>query len=335
MNDPVSATNVVIKPTATGIGDTVVYCWLLWNARLRGIPLRIVPRFQQAVYPMMGVPLPWMATEAEATRTDEPPKGTDELSWFGSWMRSFTGLDVERPEPPPFLPAPVLHEKALKLLDGRGTLHGNKPLLLVFPEVSQPAWICRNWPTAHFVRTSYLLKEAGFDVCAVFSRKCEASGLFPSSLWGFSVPEMFSMIWASDMVLTNESGPMHVAGTLGVPTVVVSGPTSRFRYASHMGEHVRFVVNDDVPCTNCNFEFAKGYRKWCDHGCFSMMGINPWDVASAVSAMRPFMGHRMAHAPHPRKPRHDLDVSDGRDDRGQAGDSPVGGPAEVLRGHRS
>lgn len=332
MSDPASAT-LVIDPIAGGIGDTIVYCWVLWNARRRGVPLHIVPRHNPHVYLRFGIPVSWLLPPGQPNAMSvEPPKGTDKLSWVGSWLKSYADVDVNDGlglEAPPFMPEEKAHNEALRLLDGRGTRCSGKPLVLVFPEVSQPAWICRNWPVPHFVRTSYLLQEHGYDVCAVFSHESKTAELYPTSIWGFSKDVMLSMVWAADCVLTNESGPMHVAGSVGTTCVVISGPTSFDRYGAHLLD-THFVTNPRVSCTNCNFEFEKGYRRWCDHGCFSMAGIDPWTVFEEVKHRMTSAAPRIWHAPDSRKPRHDLDLSDRRDVRGQEDDAIGRDSAQVV-----
>ncbi|MEO8195509.1 MAG: lipopolysaccharide heptosyltransferase II [Thermoanaerobaculia bacterium] len=77
-----------------------------------------------------------------------------------------------------------------------------------------------------------------------------------------------------DLLVTNDSGPMHLAAALGVPCVALFGPTDRRRTAPAGKRHI--VIDRDLWCSPC-------FRKRCPllhHGC--MRGIGVEAVASAV-----------------------------------------------------
>lgn len=80
-----------------------------------------------------------------------------------------------------------------------------------------------------------------------------------------------------DLLVTNDSGPMHLAAALGVPCVALFGPTDRRRTAPAGGTGAGHVVLDrDLWCSPC-------FRRRCPllhHGC--MRGIGVDQVAAAV-----------------------------------------------------
>jgi heptosyltransferase-2 len=53
-----------------------------------------------------------------------------------------------------------------------------------------------------------------------------------------------------DLMITGDTGPMHVAAAVGLPIVAVFGPSDPRRYAPR-GAHDR-VVRIDLPCAPCN-----------------------------------------------------------------------------------
>ncbi len=75
------------------------------------------------------------------------------------------------------------------------------------------------------------------------------------------------------LFLTNDSGAMHIASALGVPTVTVFGATDHIA-TGHTGTRGR-VVRNDVPCSPC-------LRRECpiDHRC--MTGVPASAVVSAA-----------------------------------------------------
>ena len=53
-----------------------------------------------------------------------------------------------------------------------------------------------------------------------------------------------------DLLLTGDTGPMHLAGAVGTPVVAVFGPSDPRRYGPR-GPHDR-IVRVDLPCAPCN-----------------------------------------------------------------------------------
>jgi len=78
-----------------------------------------------------------------------------------------------------------------------------------------------------------------------------------------------------DLLVTNDSGPMHLAAALGVPTVALFGPTDPRRTAP-AGEGHR-VLDRGLWCSPC-------FRRRCPllhHGC--LRGIGVGEVAAAAT----------------------------------------------------
>lgn len=80
-----------------------------------------------------------------------------------------------------------------------------------------------------------------------------------------------------DLLVTNDSGPMHLAAALGVPCVALFGPTDRRRTAPAGGAGAGHVVLDrGLWCSPC-------FRRRCPllhHGCLRGIGVD--EVATAV-----------------------------------------------------
>lgn len=52
------------------------------------------------------------------------------------------------------------------------------------------------------------------------------------------------------LLLTGDTGPMHLAAAVGTPVVAVFGPSKPWRYAPLVAEHR--IVRIDLPCSPCN-----------------------------------------------------------------------------------
>lgn len=61
--------------------------------------------------------------------------------------------------------------------------------------------------------------------------------------------ELFALVEGARVVVANDSGVPHVAGSLGVPTVVIFGSTSP-TWTQPLGDNVR-VVREPVHCSPC------------------------------------------------------------------------------------
>ncbi|MFQ5790269.1 MAG: lipopolysaccharide heptosyltransferase II [Acidobacteriota bacterium] len=79
-----------------------------------------------------------------------------------------------------------------------------------------------------------------------------ASRLAPPRLMvaeGTSLGELMGLLGSLSVLLTNDSGPMHLASALGVPTVAVFGPTDE-RETGPLGPRAQ-VVRQPVECSPC------------------------------------------------------------------------------------
>jgi ADP-heptose:LPS heptosyltransferase len=93
---------------------------------------------------------------------------------------------------------------------------------------------------------------------------------------GGSIKDLIGLIGIADVVVCNNSGPLHLAAALGTPTVSVMGPTVKERWMPIGSEHV--VLRDhDLSCIGCN----RGYCRIGTHDC--MKNIAPSMVVSAAA----------------------------------------------------
>ena len=92
--------------------------------------------------------------------------------------------------------------------------------------------------------------EAERSICEMVREKIEGACVRCASLAGSTnLGEFIEMAAACDVFLTNDSGPMHIASALGVPTVVVFGATDE-EATGPTGEQSR-IVREPVECSPC------------------------------------------------------------------------------------
>ncbi len=63
------------------------------------------------------------------------------------------------------------------------------------------------------------------------------------------VPTLAAVLKRCEIVLTNDSGPMHIAAALGIPVVSLFGPTDAARYAPAGSQHR--MLRLDLECSPC------------------------------------------------------------------------------------
>src|SRR5581483_299724 len=113
-----------------------------------------------------------------------------------------------------------------------------------------------------------------FDICELVRREIDALHLRSINLAGrTSLSEFIELAAACEVFLTNDSGPMHIASALGVPTIAIFGATDD-EATGPTGTHSR-VVREPVACSPCLLRECP-----IDHRC--MTAVSATRVAEAA-----------------------------------------------------
>src|SRR3989304_6567858 len=90
--------------------------------------------------------------------------------------------------------------------------------------------------------------------------------------------ELASLMERCDLVVTNDSGPLHMAGALGKPVVALFGPTvEEFGFTPLNNQSL--VLSKDLPCRPCSLH-GSNRCPLGHHHC--MNTIQPDEVFEAV-----------------------------------------------------
>jgi lipopolysaccharide heptosyltransferase II len=81
-----------------------------------------------------------------------------------------------------------------------------------------------------------------------------------------SLAEFIALIQGCDLFLTNDTGTMHVAAALGVPTLAIFGPTND-RETQPLGAHVE-IITGEAFCRPCKLRHCP-----IDHRCMTSVGV--------------------------------------------------------------
>jgi len=140
---------------------------------------------------------------------------------------------------------------------------GERPLVLVNPNASE-LMLERRWPrerwvefltaaVARFPEYEFLLVGAPAErdyVAGLFDRLGEqVRGRVRNVAGEFSLPAFFGLIGRCSLLVTNDSGPLHLAVALGTPSVSLWGPGAPDHYMPLDGRHE--VIWAHTYCSPC------------------------------------------------------------------------------------
>jgi lipopolysaccharide heptosyltransferase I len=141
------------------------------------------------------------------------------------------------------------------------------PRIALFPG---GRWDKKRWPADGFTRLGlHLNRELNARIILLGSgqegRLIQSVGdglKDAAALTDLNLREMAALLSEMDLVITNDSGPMHIASAVGTPVVALFGPTDPGRTGPYgsMNRVVRF----EMPCSPC-------FRRPCIHPRFLCM----------------------------------------------------------------
>ena len=143
-------------------------------------------------------------------------------------------------------------------------------------------WPTKRWPLESFATVARALVREGIQVVLIGSTEeqeearqvAQASGA--KSLAGrTSLAVLPALLQASACLVTNDSGPMHVAVAMGTPVVALFGPTSEVRTGPYGPSHR--VLSRPIPCRPC---LSRTCRNVTPMEC--LVGISPEEVVRGV-----------------------------------------------------
>lgn len=249
-------------------------------ARLSGAPMRIG-------FANGREGSPWFYTQLV-------PVPNPDIHAVDRYLSVAAALGVSLPEKPRFeFRLPERDMAAVRELCRRKGFSVDKPWIAVNIGAR---WPTKRWPLTSFAAVVDRLHEAHHDPVVMiggaderaFTNKLrtltdrpfiDLSGDIPLGC----LPALLSKATA---MVTNDSGPMHIAAALGVPVVAIFGPTSAARTGPYGGGHQ--VLASRISCSPC---FSRVCRHDPELECLHL--IQPIQV---VDAIRPLLS---AHVPCP------------------------------------
>lgn len=143
----------------------------------------------------------------------------------------------------------------------------------------------KRWSAARFGRVARDLAAGGHDVAVLGGPKdaepvaetiAAAGGAARDLSGSFRVGELAALLESADLLVTNDTGPMHLAAAVGTRCLAMFGSTSP-EWTSPRGAGHR-VVRNPVPCAPC-------FQRGCRIGFPCLEGIAAERVARGAAEM--------------------------------------------------
>jgi lipopolysaccharide heptosyltransferase II len=156
-------------------------------------------------------------------------------------------------------------------------------------------WETKRWTIEGFAAVARQFLHDGFAVALAGTQRDQprcrqiataAPGAYDLS--GKTTPaELAALIQHAEVCVTNDSGAMHLAVSLGKPMVSVFGPTSPIRVGPY--HRPESVVRVDLPCSPCNYRWLSQCP--FDHACMKQL-----TSAMVVERVREILRTAKSHA---------------------------------------
>lgn len=209
----------------------------------------------------------------QSARVPDAVRGRSQVYYYRAMLAAL-GLRVSA-EPDASLQAPAhWREAADRLLGAPG------PWIGLNPGAAYGA--AKRWPAARFAAVGDALARRTGARVAVLGAPSErplaeevaaAMRERPRVLAGETrLAELAGVLSRIDLLVTNDSGPMHVASALGTPVVAVFGPTDE-RETAPAGPARSRIAREPVACAPCGLRACP-----IDHAC--MRRVEPERVAA-------------------------------------------------------
>jgi len=170
------------------------------------------------------------------------------------------------------------------LIDRVSTTAAGKPIVVINPFASQRV---KEWPLNHWLDLAESMARCSVFVviCCESDRSNELSTKLKQDpnmllLSGLSLPDFISLLALANVVVTNDSGPLHLSQALRKPTVAIFGPTHPREVLPK--DRRMIVVRHEIECSPC---YHLGSYDLCPlghHRC--LKEIRPTEVLAPVLA---------------------------------------------------
>jgi ADP-heptose:LPS heptosyltransferase len=161
----------------------------------------------------------------------------------------------------------------------------SRTIIAIFPGGSIDE---RKWGSDRFYLTAKLLSKHGYGIAVVGGKDDAGAGKeiirgLPSSVnlsGKLSLPETAAVLQQSQLLITDDSGIMHIGSGLGIKIVALFGPGREKKWAPRGRNCI--VINKHLPCSPCT---TFGYTPKCKKKALCMRAITVEEVYEAALSL--------------------------------------------------
>jgi ADP-heptose:LPS heptosyltransferase len=162
---------------------------------------------------------------------------------------------------------------------------GNRSIIAIFPGGSIAE---RRWSSGRFHQTAKLLHEKGYGVVVVGGKEDMRAGEeiisgLPDALnfcGRLTLPETAAILKDSVLLITGDSGIMHIGYGLGIKVLALFGPGREKKWAPR-GKNCK-VINKNLSCSPCT---TFGYTPKCQNNAACMSAITVEELVREALAL--------------------------------------------------
>jgi ADP-heptose:LPS heptosyltransferase len=153
-----------------------------------------------------------------------------------------------------------------------------RPRLALHPYATHPA---KQWPRENWLGLTALLAGSGLDWFVVGR---DPAPLLPGNKRDFTnvttLRETCALMEQADLLVTADSGPMHLASGVGTPVAALFGPTTR-AWGFYPAGPLDRVIEADLDCRPCSLHGGKS----CSRGHQCLVATEPETVMTVIREM--------------------------------------------------
>ncbi len=173
------------------------------------------------------------------------------------------------------------------ILTREGVREGGTPWIVLNPGGDA---LYKRWPEEHFAQLAdSLIREEGAEVLVtggegdrpVVEKILSGMRERPVNLAGkLDLNELAALLATADLMVTNDTGPMHLAAAVGTRVLALFGPGKPGRYAPYGPKGFHSWIRHPVVCSPCTDFSCR------DRDC--MRSISPREVLERIEQLFPF-----------------------------------------------
>ena len=293
---PRAEITLLVRPWVAGLFSSAPYVDRVWSVKrpttlknwvritrdIRGrrfdLALLLPNSFESALMMFMGRVRQRIGYATDGRRwmlTDAVTKASEPRHQIHYYLELAKALSAATDRPSIAIEAtPLERDSARRLLAAEG-IPVSAPFLVLNPGAAYGS--AKRWHQERFAKVAdNLAAEMGLHVAligsevegAVANRICESMTRRTAVLNGkTSLETLIGVLAESTLMITNDSGPMHMAAALGIPTVAIFGPTDETTTGPY-GPLTR-VVKHAVECSPCLLRECP-----IDHRCMNAVTVD-------------------------------------------------------------